>query len=111
MMVPKARLAHARPVIDRYSGRSRLRPVADRLAALDYAVFLPDIYYRSGGYAPFEVATVFSDPAELERLTSLAASVSPEMIVRDAGRVPRVPRGPPEVSGTGVGATGYCIGG
>lgn len=85
MMAPKARLAHARPVIDRYSGRSRLRPVADRLAALDYAVFLPDIYYRSGGYAPFEVATVFSDPAELERLTSLAASVSPEMIVRDAG--------------------------
>jgi carboxymethylenebutenolidase len=83
--------------------------MADRLAGLDYAVLLPDIYYRTGGYTPFDVATVFSDPAEMERLTSLAGSVTAQMIVRDAGAFLGFLAGRSEVSGTGVGTTGYCM--
>ncbi|MGH3764172.1 MAG: dienelactone hydrolase family protein [Pseudonocardiaceae bacterium] len=91
--------------------RETFHAMADRLAGLGYAVLLPDIYYRSGGYAPFDPATVFSDPAERERLTALAASVSSEMILRDAGLFLDFLAGRPEVSGTGVGTTGYCMGG
>jgi len=42
--------------------------MADRLAGLGYAVFLPDIYYRASGWAPFDITTVFSDPVEMGRL-------------------------------------------
>ncbi|MGH3900657.1 MAG: dienelactone hydrolase family protein [Pseudonocardiaceae bacterium] len=74
-------------------------------------MLLPDVYYRTGGYTPFDIATVFSDPAEMERLTSLAASVTAQMHVRDAGAFLRFLEGRSEVSGTGVGTTGYCMGG
>lgn len=91
--------------------RETFHAMADRLAGLGYTVLLPDVYYRSGGYPPFDVATVFSDSAERERLRSLAASVSSEMVVRDAGVFLDFLGGRPEVSGTGVGTTGYCMGG
>jgi carboxymethylenebutenolidase len=91
--------------------RETFAAMADRLARLGYAVLLPDVYYRSGGYTPFDVATVFSDPAEMERLSSLAASLTAEMIVRDAGAFLGFLAARPEVSGTGVGTTGYCMGG
>jgi carboxymethylenebutenolidase len=91
--------------------RETFATMADRLAGLGYAVLLPDVYYRTGGYTPFDIATVFSDPAERERLTSLAASLTAEMIVRDAGAFLRFLADRAEVSGTGVGTTGYCMGG
>ncbi|MGH3853073.1 MAG: dienelactone hydrolase family protein [Pseudonocardiaceae bacterium] len=91
--------------------RETFHAMADRLAGLGYAVLLPDVYYRSGGYAPFDPATVFSDPAERKRLTALAASVSNELVVRDAGVFLDFLADRPEVSGTGVGTTGYCMGG
>lgn len=91
--------------------RKTFHAMADRLAGLGYAVLLPDVYYRSGGYPPFDPATVFSDPAERERLTALASSVSNEMVVRDAGLFLDFLADRPEVSGPGVGTTGYCMGG
>jgi len=91
--------------------RETFGAMADRLAGLGYAVLLPDTFYRTGGYAPFDLATVFSDPAERERLMSLAASVTPEMMVRDAGAFLGFLAGRSEVSGTSVGTTGYCLGG
>ncbi|MGH3827106.1 MAG: dienelactone hydrolase family protein [Pseudonocardiaceae bacterium] len=91
--------------------RETFRAMADRLAGLGYAVLLPDVYYRSGGYPPFDPATVFSDPAERERMTVLAASVRSELVVRDAGVFLDFLADRPEVSGTGVGTTGYCMGG
>lgn len=91
--------------------RETFDAMADRLAGLGYAVLLPDIYYRTGGYTPFDIATVFSDPAERERLRSLAVSVTAEMIISDAGAFLGFLAGRPEVSGTGVGTTGYCLGG
>lgn len=91
--------------------RETFRVMADRLAAAGYAVLLPDVYHRSGGFAPFDIATVFSVPAERERLMALAASLTPEMVVADAGAFLDALAARPEVAGTAVGTTGYCMGG
>ncbi|MGH3717334.1 MAG: dienelactone hydrolase family protein [Pseudonocardiaceae bacterium] len=91
--------------------RETFHSMADRLTGLGYAVLLPDVFYRSVGFAPFDLATVFSDPAERSRLLSLAASVRTEMVVRDTGVFLDFLADRPEVSATGVGTTGYCMGG
>lgn len=85
--------------------------MADRLAAAGYATLLPDVYYRAGTWAPFDTETVFSDPPERERLMSLSRSMTADMIVSDAGAYLDFLAGRPEVSGTVVGTTGYCMGG
>lgn len=41
-----------------------LQAMAERLASLDYAVLLPDVYYRNGRWAPFDMKAVFGDVSE-----------------------------------------------
>ncbi len=91
--------------------RETFHAMADRLAGLGYSVLLPDVYYRAGGFEPFDIATVFSDPAERTRLMGLAGSLDNEQIISDAGAFLEFLAARPEVSGTGVGTTGYCMGG
>ncbi|MFI5608539.1 dienelactone hydrolase family protein [Amycolatopsis sp. NPDC051903] len=90
--------------------RETFAVMADRLCALGYTVLLPDGYYRTP-YAPFDVATVFSVPAERERLTTLSRSVTAEMAVRDTGAYLDFLAGRPDVAGSTAGAVGYCLGG
>ncbi|HEX4246964.1 MAG TPA: dienelactone hydrolase family protein [Pseudonocardia sp.] len=91
--------------------RDTFYAMADRLAGLGYAVLLPNFYYRVGEYEPFDVATAFGDPAERERLMKLSASLTGEMAVRDGAAYLEFLAGRSEVTGTGVGTTGYCMGG
>jgi carboxymethylenebutenolidase len=91
--------------------RETLRRMADRLAGLGYATLLPDVYHRHGSYRPFDLATAFSDPVERDRLMSMARSVTAEMVISDAGGFLDFLAGRPEVAGTAVGTTGYCMGG
>jgi carboxymethylenebutenolidase len=90
--------------------RETISAMADRLAELGYTVLLPDVYYRSE-WAPFDLATVFSDPDERKRLFETMGTLTPERIVKDTGAFLDFLAGRPEVSGTGVGTTGYCMGG
>jgi len=91
--------------------RGTLLGMADRLAGLGYAVLLPDVYHRHGPYRPFDVRTAFSDPDERARLLSMAGSVTAAMVVDDAAALLAFLAGRPEVRGTAVGTTGYCMGG
>lgn len=85
--------------------------LSDRLAGLGYATLLPDVYYRHGEVAPFDMATAFSDPDERKRLMELVSSLSYDMIVADTGAFLDFLAARPEVTGDGVGTTGYCMGG
>jgi carboxymethylenebutenolidase len=91
--------------------RATFYAMADQLAGLGYAVLLPNMYYRHGEYAPFDLATAFSDPSERERLMALAGSVTAADVVSDTSAFLDFLAGRPEVSGTAVGTTGYCMGG
>jgi carboxymethylenebutenolidase len=85
--------------------------MAERLACHGYAVLVPDVYYRSGEWAPFDMNTAFSDPDERKRVMSMMSSVTPDKMAADAAAFFDYLDSRPEVSGTTFGTTGYCMGG
>ena len=85
--------------------------MAARLAALGYAVLLPDVYYRNGPWAPFEMKGVFGDPAERNRLFAMMRAITPEVMAFDARAFFDYLQARPEVAGQRFGTTGYCMGG
>jgi carboxymethylenebutenolidase len=91
--------------------RETFRQMGDRLAGMGYVVLIPDIYYRAGQWAPFDVATLFSDKKERARMQRLAAALTNEAIIADAGAYGDFLLGRPEVTGSAIGTTGYCLGG
>lgn len=91
--------------------RPTFHAMAQRLADLGYAVLLPDLYYRHGEVAPFDMRTAFAEPGERARLMGLVASVTKEVAARDTGAMLDFLATRPEVAPTPVGTTGYCMGG
>jgi len=91
--------------------RDTMRQMADRLAGLGYVTLVPDIYYRHGDWAPFDMGVAFADPAELKRIKGMISSVTADMAVRDAVAYVDLLTSLPESSGSAVGTTGYCMGG
>lgn len=103
------------PGIILYPDAAGRRPVmvemAETLAGFGYAVLVPDIYYRGGDWAPFDINTAFGDPDERNRLMSMMGSVTPERMASDAAAFFDYLQARPEVRGTTFGTTGYCMGG
>jgi carboxymethylenebutenolidase len=91
--------------------RETFGQMGDRLAGLGYVTLIPDIYYRAGQWAPFDVATLFSDPGERARLGTLAGPLTNDRVVADAQAYAEFLLARPEVAGTSIGTTGYCLGG
>jgi carboxymethylenebutenolidase len=85
--------------------------MAAKLADSGYAVLLPDVYYRQGDWAPFDMKTAFSDESERNRLFSFIGSITADKWASDAGAYFDYLASRPEVSGTKFGITGYCMGG
>jgi carboxymethylenebutenolidase len=96
---------------DAAGARETLRQFGDRLASAGYVALVPDIYYRAGDWAPFDIATVFSDPQERTRLFGMVRGLSNDRIIADAEAYADFLLGRPEVSGSAIGTTGYCMGG
>ncbi len=91
--------------------RAVFRQMGARLARDGYAVLVPDVYHRSGGYEPFSMDTAFTDPDERARLFALVMSLSPAMVVADAEAFVAFLASRPEVAEGPIGTTGYCMGG
>jgi carboxymethylenebutenolidase len=91
--------------------RDTFDEMAAKLAGFGYAVLLPDVYYRSGDWAPFDMATVFGDKQERNRLFSMIGSITQDKMVSDAGAFFDYLAARPEVSGDRFGVCGYCMGG
>lgn len=96
---------------DAGGARASLRQMAERLAGLGYVVLVPDVYYRSGDWAPFDMKNVFNDKAERQRLFAMIGSISPDAMESDARAFFDYLAARPEVSGETFGTTGYCMGG
>lgn len=96
---------------DAGGARPVFREMATRLAGLGYAVLVPDVYYRSGDWAPFDMAGVFGDAAERNRLFAMMKAITPEVMAADTGAFFDYLAARPEVTGQLFGTTGYCMGG
>ena len=91
--------------------RDTFREMGDRIAGLGYVALIPDIYYREGDWAPFDMATTFSDEKERARLFGFIGRLSNERIIADADAYADFLLARPEVSGSAIGTTGDCLGG
>ena len=91
--------------------RETFRQMGDRLAGMGYVTLVPDIYYRAGEWAPFDVATLFTDDNERARLGTVMGALTNDAIVSDATAYSQFLLGRPEVGGAAIGTTGYCFGG
>ncbi len=103
------------PLVFFYMDAAGLRPamsaMAGRLVSAGYAVVQPDLYWRSGPFAPFDAKTLFVDPVERTRVMALMNAVQPEQVVQDSEALLDVLGADPRVDARRVGLLGYCMGG
>jgi carboxymethylenebutenolidase len=91
--------------------RPGMHEMAERLASHGYLVALPNLFYRAGAYAPFDLKTVFSDPAERARLGAMMKQAGVVPVMRDTEALLDVLAREPGARADQVGIVGYCMGG
>jgi carboxymethylenebutenolidase len=96
---------------DAGGARETFRQFGDKLANEGYVALVPDVYYRAGDWAPFDIATVFSDPEQRTRLFAMVRTLTNDRVIADAEAYTDFLLARPEVSGSAIGTTGYCMGG
>jgi carboxymethylenebutenolidase len=72
---------------------------------------LPNLYYRSGAFPPFDPHLVAAGGAERERFSSMIKSIDGAMVMRDTEAVIALLDRTPTVRRGSLGAVGYCMGG
>src|ERR1700761_6892123 len=96
---------------DAFGLRDTMRDMGDHLASLGYVALVPDVFYRAGDWAPFDPSTAFTDQKERGRLFGLMSGLTNGRVIADADAYADFLLARPEVRGTAVGTTGYCMGG
>lgn len=91
--------------------RDALAGMARRIASEGYCVLLPNLFYRSGPYAPFDAATAFGNPPERARVMALMKEVTPPRAMADTAVLLDWMKKDPGIDASKVGTVGYCMGG
>jgi carboxymethylenebutenolidase len=97
--------------MDAFGIRADLASMAQRLASQGYVVVVPNLYYRSGAYAPFDPRQVAAEGPERDRFKGMIRSITDTMVMRDTAAVMTLIDSLPAVRPGRIGVVGYCMGG
>jgi len=97
--------------MDAFGIRADLTSMAQRLASQGYVVVVPNLYYRSGAYAPFDPRQVAAEGPERDRFKGMIRSITDTMVMRDTAAVITLIDSHPAVRPGRIGVVGYCMGG
>ncbi len=103
------------PAVIFYMDAPAIRPamfeMCERLASHGYFVLLPDMFWRVGPYEPINLKEAMaSEEKRREVFGKFMGSTNPEKSTRDTGAFLDWLAAQPQVKGTKVGCTGYCMG-
>ena len=76
-----------------------------------YVVALPNLYYRSGPFAPFDREAVTVEGPERDRFKGMIQSIDRAMVMRDTSALIAALDGISAARADRIGAVGYCMGG
>jgi carboxymethylenebutenolidase len=97
--------------MDAFGIRPELLGMAERLASHGYVVAVPNLYYRSGAYAPFDPVEVAKGGPERDRFRAMIDSLSDTKVMRDTAAIVAFLDRDSRVQSGSIGAVGYCMGG
>ena len=97
--------------MDAFGIREQLGEMAERLAAHGYFVAVPNLYYRTGAFAPFDRQAVLAEGPERDRFKSMIQSINSTLVMRDTSAVIAALDRQEGVRRGSIGVVGYCMGG
>jgi carboxymethylenebutenolidase len=95
--------------MDAFGIRDALLAMAARLASAGYVVAVPNLYYRSGRFEPFDPVQVAAGGAERDRFKAMIASISNTLIMRDTAVLLGHLDVDASVRRGAMGVVGYCM--
>lgn len=112
VITPETGAAPSKGVIiymDAFGPREALYWMGQRIADAGYTVLVPDLYYRSGEYGPFDAKTAFSEDASKTKIRAMMQETTQELTAKDGAAFITALEAE-GVTGA-IGAVGYCMGG
>lgn len=106
---PKAGAPGVILYMDAFGPRPALVEIAERLAGEGYGVLVPDLFYRSGPYGPFDAKTAFAEEETARQLRAIMSATTQAMTEQDGAAFIAALRAA-GASGP-IGTVGYCMGG
>ena len=97
--------------MDAFGIRPQLGEMAQRLATTGFVVALPNLYYRTGAFPPFDRQAVLVEGPERDRFKGMIASIDSGMVMRDTSALLAMLDAEPAVRPGSIGVVGYCMGG
>ncbi|MBP2557872.1 carboxymethylenebutenolidase [Neorhizobium galegae] len=95
--------------MDAFGPREALYWMGQRIADAGYTVLVPDLYYRSGEYGPFNARTAFSEEASKTRIRAMMQTATQALTAQDGAAFIEALEAE-GVTGA-IGTVGYCMGG
>src|SRR6185436_11238168 len=97
--------------MDAFGIRADLDVMAARLATAGYVVAVPNLYHRSGSFAPFDPALVAAGGDERDRFMHMIRSINGDLVMQDTAALLAHLDARPSVRKGRIGTVGYCMGG
>jgi carboxymethylenebutenolidase len=92
--------------------RPAMLEIGERLATNGYFVLLPDLYYRSGPYAPMDPHKIFADTDARQMLREkFFAQATQAHVMSDTSAFLEYLAAAPQARPGAIAVTGYCLGG